>query len=64
MKNIIDYVYESDDFNPSFKSHKQAYNSFVKWYDKQLNHMNKEELIDMLKLIINDIKDDNLDILK
>lgn len=64
MKTITNYIYESDEFNPSFNSHKKTYNSFIKWYDKQLNHMNKEELIDMLKSIIHDIEDDKLDIIK
>lgn len=64
MKDIQTFIYESDEFNPSFNSHKQSYNSFVKWYDKQLNHMTKEELIDMLKSIITEIEDDSLDFIK
>lgn len=64
MKNIQTFIYESDEFNPSFNSHKQSYNSFIKWYDKQLNHMNKEELVDMLKSIITEIEDDSLDYIK
>lgn len=64
MKTIIDYITESDEFNPSFNSHKQTYNSFIKWYDKQLSHMNKEELLDMLKMIITEIEDDSLDVIK
>ena len=64
MKDIITKIYESDDFNPSFDSHKKAYNNFVKWYDRQLNHMNKEELTDMLKSIIKEIEDDSLDTIK
>ena len=63
MKDLITKIYESDEFNPSFNSHKQAYNNFVKWYDRQLKHMNKEELLDMLNTIIQDIKDDTLDTL-
>lgn len=64
MKSINELIAESNEWNPSFNQHKQAYNSFVKWYDRQLNHMNKEELIDMLKNIITDIEDDSLDIIK
>jgi len=64
MKSINDLIAESNEWNPSFNQHKQTYNSFVKWYDRQLNHMNKEELIDMLKNIITDIEDDSLDIIK
>ena len=51
MKDIVTKIYESNEWNPSLNSHKQAYNSFIKWYDRQLNHMNKEELTDMLKTI-------------
>ena len=49
-----------DDWNPSLKSHKDTYNSFIQWYDKQLQHMNKEELVNMLKCIITDIEEDSL----
>ena len=64
MKDLKQYINESDEWNPSLNSHKQAYNSFIKWYDKQLNHMNKEELTDMLKSIIKEIEDDSLDTIK
>ena len=64
MKDIQTFIYESDEFNPSFNTHKQSYNSFVKWYDKQLKHMNKDELLDMLKCICQDIQDDSLEPLK
>ena len=64
MKKLNQYINEVDEFNPSFNSHKNTYNSFIKWYDKQLNHMNREELIDMLKSIITDIEDDSLDFIK
>lgn len=46
------------------KSHKDSYNSFIKWYDKQLKHMNKDELLDMLDYIITEIKNDSLSIIK
>ena len=55
--NSID---DCDDWNPSLKSHKDTYNSFIQWYDKQLQHMNKEELVNMLKCIITDIEEDSL----
>ena len=54
------FINEADDWNPSLKSHKDTYNSFIKWYDKQLQHMNKEELVDMLKGIITEIEQDSL----
>lgn len=61
MKKLIDVLNESHgEFNPSFASHKDAYNSFIKWYDKQLKHMNKDELLDMLQGICTEIENDNL----
>ena len=64
MKDIKTFIYEADEWNPSLNAHKQTYNSFIKWYDKQLNRMNKEELVDMLKNIITEIEDDSLDFIK
>jgi len=64
MKNLVTKIYESDDFNPSFDSHKKAYNNFIKWYDKCLKHMNKEEILDLLKSAIKEIEDDSLDVIK
>lgn len=64
MKDIKNYIYESDEWNPSLSNHKNSYNSFIKWYDKQLSHMNKEELLDMLKFIITEIESDSLDTIK
>ena len=60
----MDIIYESDDFNPSFDSHKKAYNNFIKWYDKCLKHMNKEEILDLLNSAIKEIEDDSLDTIK
>ena len=64
MKDIKEYINEANDWNPQLSSHKNSYNSFIKWYDKQLSHMNKEELIDMLKGIIDDIENDSLETIK
>lgn len=64
MKNLVTKIYESDDFNPSFDSHKKAYNNFIKWYDKCLKHMNKEEILDLLNSAIKEIEDDSLDVIK
>lgn len=61
MKQLKDYIMESDDFNLSLNSHKKVYNSFIDWYDKQLRLMNKDEMIDMLKTIIDEIESDSLD---
>lgn len=64
MKDLVTKIYESNDFNPSFDSHKKAYNNFIKWYDKCLKHMNKEEILDLLKSAIKEIEDDSLDVIK
>lgn len=68
MKSLVETVNtinESDNWNPAgFRTHKDAYNSFIKWYDKQLRYMNRYELTDMLKTIIQDIEDDTLDFIK
>lgn len=64
MKKLSEMINESKEWNPQFNNHKQAYNSFIKWYDKQINHMNKDELLDMLKYIISDIESDTLEPIK
>lgn len=65
MKKLTDFILESyDEWNPSLNSHKQAYNRFVKFYDSLLKHMNKEEILDMLKTAVKDIETDNLDTIK
>ena len=43
---------------------KNAYNKFVKFYDSLLKHMNKEEILDMLKMAIKDVETDQLDVIK
>lgn len=63
MKTLKETIVK-EEFNPSFKSHKDTYNSFIKWYDKSLRHMDKEELVDMLTFIIEEIKSDTLDFIK
>lgn len=61
LKEFVNNINEGKEFNPSgFKSHRDSYNSFIKWYDKQLKYMNRDELVDMLKVIIQDIQDDEL----
>jgi hypothetical protein len=64
MKDIVTKIYESNEWNPSLNSHKQAYNNFIKWYDKCLKHMNKEEILDLIESAIKEIEDDSLDIIK
>ena len=65
MKHITELINEADEFNLSFRSHKDVYNSFIKWYDKYIGRkMNKEEMIDMLKTIINEIENNDLNFVK
>jgi len=64
MKDIVTKIYESSEWNPSLNSHKQAYNNFIKWYDKCLKYMNKEEILDLIKSAVKEIEDDSLDIIK
>ena len=65
MKHISELINESDEFNLSFSSHKDTYNSFIKWCNKHIGRkMNKEEMIDMLKTIITEIENDDLDFVK
>ena len=64
MKHITDIIESISEFNPSIKYHKDSYNSFIKWYDKQLNHLDKHELLDMLKRICSEIENDSLDTIK
>ena len=66
MKDLKDMLNEAQggEWDPSFKTHKDTYNSFVKWYDKNSRYMNKYELVDMLKTIIDDIESDSLNELK
>jgi hypothetical protein len=64
MKEIKEYINESNEWNPSLDSHKVAYNNFVKWYDKCLKHLNKEEILDLLNGAIKEIEDDSLDVIK
>ena len=64
MKNLTHFINESDEFNLSLNTHKKVYNSFITWYDKQLRWMNRDELVDMLKTIVNEIETDSLDFAK
>ena len=59
MKNIQQFILEYEEWNPILKTHKKAYNDFVKYYNKLLYVMSKEEILDMLNGLINEIKDEN-----
>lgn len=50
MKSILNIIHEDvGGFNSHFSTHAKAYNDLLKWYDKHLKHMNREELIGCLK---------------
>lgn len=59
MKSIKDTILEAEEFNPSFNTHKQAYNNLLKWYDKCLRHMSGAEIIDLLKTAVQNFEDDD-----
>ena len=55
----------NSEWNPSLKSHKDAFNSFIKWYDKYIGtKMTSNEMLDMLRFIISEIETDSLDFIK
>ena len=64
MKDLEQFIAENAEWNPSLTSHKNTYNKFVKFYDGCLKHMNKEEILDMLRHAIKEIEDDSLDVVK
>ena len=62
MISLLEYL---NDVNWRDNKHStKVFNSFIKWYDKQLNKMNKEELCSMLKDICGKIENDTLDFIK
>lgn len=50
-----------DNWDPNIGCHKKAYNDLLKWYDKNLNRMNKDELIDCLKNAVRLWENDDFD---
>ena len=68
MKSIRDYINNEiviegtgDKFCPNIKSHADTYNKLLKWYDKAITRMNKDEAIDLLKYAIDQWEHDNFD---
>lgn len=68
MKSLNEYINErpvnegtGDNWDPNIGVHKKAYNDLLKWYDKQLSHMNKEELIDCIKHAVQLWENDDFD---
>lgn len=52
MKELYQYLNEGSGFMAkikSLKSHTNAWNSLVRWYDKEINHMNMNEIAKLLR---------------
>lgn len=53
---------ESKTFDPkNNKQHREAYNSFVKWYNRWKEKLGREEIRGLVKKVTNDALGDNLD---
>lgn len=52
---------ESGKFNQNISSHAKNYNNLLKWYDKCIKTMDKDEVIDLLKSAIDWWSHDNFD---
>lgn len=72
MKSLNEYVNRSkedelvkegtgDNWDPNIGCHKKAYNDLLKWYDKNIYKMTKEELIDCLKNAVKMWENDDFD---
>lgn len=59
MKNLPDFIAENGEWNPSLNSHKKAYNDLLKWYDKCIKFMDRDEVIDLLKTAITNFEHDD-----
>ena len=60
MKDLVTRILEGSEYNPSFSSHRSCWNNFIKWYDKCLHSMEKDEILDLLHTAIRDIENDEL----
>lgn len=67
MKTIQEYIDNpinestGDKFEPNIGSHAKCYNNLLKWYDKCLKTMNKEEIISLMEYAVDQWKNDNFD---
>lgn len=70
MKSLKEIVEESkqsqvnesgNKFNQNISSHAKNYNSLLKWYDKCIKTMDKDEVIDLLKHAIDWWTNNNFD---
>ncbi len=64
MKDIVTKILEGSEWNPSLNSHKKCYNDLIKWYDKCLRYMEKDEIVDLLRTALDDIGEDQFNELK
>lgn len=64
MKSLEDFINESGEWNPTLNSHKKAYNDLLKWYDKCIKSMDRDEVIDLLKTAIANFEHDDFDNIK
>lgn len=64
MKSLEDFINESGEWNPTLNSHKKAYNDLLKWYDKCIKSMDRDEVIDLLKTAVTNFEHDDFDNIK
>lgn len=67
MKSLKEYIENpivestGDNFEPNIKSHAKNYNNLLKWYDKSIKTMNKDEVLSLMKYAIDQWENDNFD---
>lgn len=69
MRTLKDFINEQkivtestgDNFVPNLSSHAKCYNNLLKWYDKCITKMNKDEVISLLEYAVEQWKHDNFD---
>jgi len=64
MKRFSKFIKESRGWNPSFDTHKKAYNEVVKLYNKYTQFMSDAELKDMFETVIDDIDSHSMGTIK
>ncbi len=64
MKGLNEFIIEGEEWNPSLNSHKEVWNSLVKWYDKAIKKLDSHIITDMLEQAAKDMRDDCFDVLK
>ena len=64
MSGLSNSLNESKAFDPkNNKDHREAYNSFVKWYNRWKEKLGREEIRGLVKKVTNDALGDNLDMI-